>query len=182
MNRFRSPFITCHGPSMSPALKDGDGLLLSACAGPADVDVGDIIVYPHPFAPYDIAHRVIEISAAGVVTRGDRNDEADPDTVPWAQIKGRVVRVARAARSFLPLPSPETLKAFPPPKYEKPGLIPMTDFALAQLACMNGNEASGNACVSGPEASGGCKSGAAASAQCQEGAAAGFNCKSGTGN
>lgn len=182
MNRFRRPFITCHGPSMTPALKDGDGLLLTACAGPADVVIGDIIVYPHPFEPYDIAHRVVEISAAGVFARGDRNNEADPDLVPWSRIKGRVSQVVRAAPPFLPFPPPETITAVPLPKYGKPGLVPISEFPLAQLACMNGHEASGNACVSGPEAAGGCKSGAAASAQCGEGAAAGFSCKSGTGN
>jgi len=177
MNRYRSPYVTCHGPSMFPVLSDGDGLILSPCAGPEDLAIGDIIVYPHPFEPCDVAHRVVAISAGGVITRGDANEEPDPEIVPWARIRGRVVDVIKATRIFVPTESEARSRA-----YVKPGLFPLSDFAQAALACMNGHEASGNACVSGPEASGGCKSGAAASTQCLDGAAAGIRCKAGTGN
>lgn len=182
MTGYRSPHVTCHGPSMAPALRDGDGLVLAPCRGPADLAVGDIIVYPHPFEPYDVAHRVVAVSAEGVSAKGDRNDEPDPDVIPWTSIKGRIVEVVQAANPYAVSPPAAAGKRRPLPRYTRPRLFPISDLSLAHLACMNGNEASGNACVSGPEASGGCKSGAAASAQCGDGAAAGFNCKTGTGN
>lgn len=102
MNRYRSPFITCRGPSMAPALRDGDGLLLRKCAEPADVRRGDIIVYPHPSEPYDVAHRVVRILAAGVMTRGDANNLPDPGVVRWPEIRGRIVSVRRGSKTFVP--------------------------------------------------------------------------------
>ena len=177
MTENRRAFATCHGPSMFPALGDGDvlGLEPSPCRG--TVKPGDIIVFVHPAEPFDVAHRVVRVSAEGVVTRGDANDHDDPGVVPWAAIKGKVVDVV-PARSLLASSTPRR----DPLRYLKPGLLPLSAFPLAYLACMNGNEASGNACVSGPEASGGCKSGAAASTDCRDGAAAGFQCGTGTGN
>ncbi len=106
MTRYRSPYITCHGPSMYPALRDGDGLILRECAGPADLRLGDIIVYPHPEEPYDVAHRIVRFSPAGVTTRGDNNDRTDPDMVPWPQILGRVISVRRRSKSFRPASGP----------------------------------------------------------------------------
>ncbi len=182
MIAYHSPYITCRGWSMSPALRDGDGLALVPCRGPDGLKPGDIIVYPHPDESADVAHRVVRILPDGVITRGDANDRDDPRTVPWAAIKGKVVAV-KTGTSFPFLsqgPSPEAPCG--PRPYAKPFLLPLTSNPQAALACMNGNEASGNACVSGPEASGGCKSGAAASSPCLDGAAAGFSCKTGTGN
>lgn len=102
MNRYRSPFVTCRGPSMAPALRNGDGLTLAECAGPAGIRRGDIIVYPHPSEPFDVAHRVVRVLPAGVKTRGDANARIDPGVVHWPEIRGRVSAVRRGANTFVP--------------------------------------------------------------------------------
>jgi signal peptidase I len=102
MNRYRSPYITCRGSSMFPSLRDGDGLILRKCAGPADLRRGDTIVFPHPREPYDVAHRVVRILPAGAATRGDANGRTDPDIIPWTLIRGRVVSVRRGRKTFSP--------------------------------------------------------------------------------
>jgi len=182
MTGYHSPYITCRGWSMAPALREGDGLALIPCGGADGLKLGDIVVYPHPDEPVDVAHRVVLILPDGVITRGDANDQDDPGIVPWAALKGKVVAVKKGTSFPFTSQGPGPEAPFSPHPYAKPFLLPLTSTLLAALACMNGNEASGNACVSGPEASGGCKSGAAASSQCVDGAAAGFNCKTGTGN
>ena len=58
------------GPSMYPTLKPGDGLDLYTYNEPAEICVGDVIVYPHPFGTVDVVHRIIKIRHDGVITRG----------------------------------------------------------------------------------------------------------------
>ncbi len=66
-------------------------------------------------------------------------------------------------------------------KYRKPKIYRLFPSKIDISACMDGEQASSMACVSGPEASSGCKTGAAAGTACKDGSAAGFSCNSGAG-
>ena len=95
-----SPFVLVRGSSMQPAYHEGD-LLISQRLAPADIAIGDVIVFTLPRdarregLPEAAAHRVIGISARdGALqfeTRGD-NSDPDPFTVPSRNVNGVVVK------------------------------------------------------------------------------------------
>jgi hypothetical protein len=64
----------------------------------AEICVGDVIVYPHPFGTVDVVRRVIEIRPDGVITRGDNNNRIDPYTVRFDDIIGKVIAAKRKNR------------------------------------------------------------------------------------
>lgn len=92
------PFMAILGTSMEPALSAGNLILIKE-ANPADVKVGDIIVFTIPQAVQDaynyppiVAHRVIKINTERGVTfrtKGDNTGE-DPFTVRAQDLKGTV--------------------------------------------------------------------------------------------
>ncbi len=98
MQTLKSEYSTCIGPSMHPTLRPGDGLKLHAYAGSDEIRVGDVIVYPHPCRPVDVVHRIIQITSAGVITRGDNNNLVDPYTVGFDDIIGKVLAAKRKNR------------------------------------------------------------------------------------
>ncbi len=98
METVKSKYSTCTGPSMNPTLKPGDGLDLYAYRDRAEIQVGDVIVYPHPFGTVDVVHRIIEIRDDGVITRGDNNNKIDPYTVGFEDIIGKVIAAKRKNR------------------------------------------------------------------------------------
>lgn len=93
------PFMPVFGTSMEPELHAGNLILIKEKA-PADVEVGDIIVYNVPSAIQDyyyypsvVAHRVIEVrdTQFGIAwrTKGDNGGE-DPFTVRAQDLRGTV--------------------------------------------------------------------------------------------
>jgi len=83
---------------MYPTLRAGDGLKLEPYKNVSEVRVGDVISYPYPGRPYDVVHRIIKLSADGVITRGDNNNKIDPYVVPYDEIIGKVTATKRKTR------------------------------------------------------------------------------------
>lgn len=77
--------------SMEPILKVG-GLVVARPITPADIKVGDIIMFS--LSPGDtVCHRVVAINTEPsllFVTQGDANDHADPNPVMPSQVLGIV--------------------------------------------------------------------------------------------
>ena len=93
------PFMPVFGTSMEPELHAGSLILIKEKA-PADIEVGDVIVYNVPSAIQDyynyppiVAHRVIEVrdTEFGIAwrTKGDNAGE-DPFTVRIQDLRGTV--------------------------------------------------------------------------------------------
>ena len=83
---------------MYPTLKPGDGLKLQPYKIDSEVKIGDVISYPHPGRPHDVVHRIIRLTADGVITRGDNNNRIDPYVVAYDDIIGKVIAVKRKNR------------------------------------------------------------------------------------
>jgi len=66
----------------------GDALII---ASPENAGVGDVVVYVNPHVGYAIIHRVINMTADGYITKGDRNPAPDPWVVRRAWVKGKAV-------------------------------------------------------------------------------------------
>ena len=98
MEKIKSRYSTCTGPSMYPTLRPGDGLDLYNYKNTAEIRVGDVIVYPHPDKPVDVVHRIIKIKPEGVTTRGDNNNKIDPYVVGYDDIAGKVIAAKRKTR------------------------------------------------------------------------------------
>lgn len=79
--------------SMEPVLTDTANGLYVLPKGPEDIQVGDIVAYTlGDGQSKDIVHRVIEITKDEngnyyYTTKGDANPVADPDPVPYQNIK-----------------------------------------------------------------------------------------------
>ena len=90
------------GPSMNPTFKDND-LILWVEVNPAELKVGDIIIYEDPTNPYHklVAHRIIETrieeEVYGFRTKGDNNP--DPDHYWVDNILGLVIGVVYSKAS-----------------------------------------------------------------------------------
>lgn len=87
-------FVGC---SMKPTLLDGD-LVEVLPYVERTVQVGDIIYYQFPNASKAIIHRVVRITPAGVIARGDNNPVDDKDPIPSQFILGQVTAVWRGSR------------------------------------------------------------------------------------
>ena len=94
------PFMAIFGTSMEPEYKPGDLILIEEVS-PADIKVGDVIVYTVPPMvreaynyPVVVAHRVVRVatSAEGVTfrTQGDNAGGEDPFIVRAEDLKGQV--------------------------------------------------------------------------------------------
>ena len=73
------------GHSMLPTLEGGD-LVVIQNVPIGEVHVGDIVVYGSPCSAYgeSVVHRVVNITGAGLITKGDNNQYTDQ--YPQAQI------------------------------------------------------------------------------------------------
>ena len=98
MEKVKSKYSTCSGPSMLPTLKSGDGLRLYKYRDKTEIKIGDIIVYPHPDKPFDVVHRIIKIKVDGVITRGDNNNKVDPYLIKFGDIGGKVISTKRKTK------------------------------------------------------------------------------------
>lgn len=80
-------------PSMGTTTPVGS-LVLTTPVDLEDVAVGDVVTFHSPRSRTVYTHRVVEISAEGLTTRGDLNDAPDAGTVGRADVIGAVVRDA----------------------------------------------------------------------------------------
>lgn len=97
-------YANAGGTSMEPTFGDGD-VVLWVEVDPAELKIGDIIIYQHPTHPSVeiIAHRIIDITVDVVgyrfETKGDNRLESDAETVISAyyvredDLKGLVIGV-----------------------------------------------------------------------------------------
>ena len=85
-----------HGPSMNPAFKLGDRLMVIPCKA---VRVGDVVVFQSLDGKHYIVHRVVEIDSRGVITRGDNNNDIDKRILRPEEITGQVVAYRRGCRT-----------------------------------------------------------------------------------
>ncbi len=83
-----TPVVAVFSESMVPTYLKGDMIVIQ---GTQDVKVGDIVVYDSPLYKYPIIHRIIEVSDAGVKTKGDNNRIADPWTTPLDKVRGKAI-------------------------------------------------------------------------------------------
>jgi signal peptidase I len=99
----RISFSTVSGTSMEPTFGENDKVLWVE-VDPAELKVGDIIIYNHPTKPGEgpIAHRIIDIMKNGEYrfeTKGDNRSESDAETAISAyfvsedDLKGLVIGV-----------------------------------------------------------------------------------------
>ncbi|MDI6820247.1 MAG: signal peptidase I [Candidatus Hodarchaeaceae archaeon] len=90
-----SPMMAVVSNSMKPTFERGDLLLIRGVSSPAEIAIGDIIVFRSEHQSALIVHRVIEkiIDENGRVwfkTQGDANPGPDPTPVRPEDIKGKV--------------------------------------------------------------------------------------------
>jgi len=88
------------GHSMAGAFRPGDYLTVEP-APLAAIRPGDVVVYQgYSLAgePADVVHRVVAVTADGLVTRGDNNPQVDNDLVTQDILLGRVTRLERGGR------------------------------------------------------------------------------------
>ncbi len=85
------------GESMGPTLQEGDVVSLSTVGNRA-VRRGDIIVFPAPGEARRVIHRVVAVTPAGYLTRGDNAPSLDPWTVKTADIYGLVRHIYRSGK------------------------------------------------------------------------------------
>ena len=90
----KTPFIVVASGSMSPALEVGDLIIVQGIP-PADIQIGDIIVFDPPQGSRTI-HRVTRIQTLpnGTIqfkTKGDANPNEDLRWVPEQNVHGRVL-------------------------------------------------------------------------------------------
>lgn len=79
--------FTALGGSMAPTINLGD-LVVTAGVNPADIKVGNIITFKESTSI--VTHRVVGITDAGFLTRGDANNAADASIVKASQVIGVV--------------------------------------------------------------------------------------------
>ncbi len=94
----RTSTIFVSGPSMRPTLRIGDELIVQAYDEQTPVCTGDVVVFYNAAKHRPVVHRVMSVSAAGIRTRGDNNDQMDLDLLQPADITGRVTAVRRGRR------------------------------------------------------------------------------------
>ncbi len=105
---FSGNFLVVLSGSMSPAINAGD-LVVASPVSPADVKVGDIIVFNEKKAK--ITHRVVSITDSGFITKGDANEDPDAQArskndvfgkaVFWVPFAGYFVNFARSFYGFV---------------------------------------------------------------------------------
>ena len=77
-----------HGASMIPTFHNGDFLYVRS--GGQKLTVGDVVVFSNSDTGKYVVHRVVSLSGADLITRGDHNHLCDPLPVSLKQVVGRV--------------------------------------------------------------------------------------------
>jgi signal peptidase len=83
-----TPVVAVFSESMLPTFEKGDMIIVQ---GGTTIKAGDIVVYDAPVYKYPIIHRVINVTDAGVVTKGDNNASPDPWVTPKDKIHGKAI-------------------------------------------------------------------------------------------
>lgn len=90
------PFrFTAPGFSMTPFIRDGD--IITIAPGSARLRAGDVVAFMNPCCGKLTVHRILHVSPAGYLIKGDNAPEPD-GLVPVSIILGRVVRVEHDGR------------------------------------------------------------------------------------
>ena len=91
--------------SMEPVFQRGDVVVIEKSnfigiqeINPADLKVGDIIIYKATWFPEPVIHRIISIQEGSdgqkyYITKGDNNPQADPSPVSISQVQAKVVNI-----------------------------------------------------------------------------------------
>ena len=100
-----SPFTVVRGDSMSPALREGDAVIVTM-VDPDAIRAGDVVTFANPEQPGEnIIHRVAalreEDGVLCAVTKGDANQVDDPIPTPVKRITGKVAAVLPRLGTFL---------------------------------------------------------------------------------
>ncbi|CAG0978968.1 partial signal peptidase I, partial [Anaerolineae bacterium] len=64
--------------------------MLYVCIVPQHLAPGDVIVFARPVGSGYVTHRIIAVTPAGVITRGDNNARTDDGRVAFDHVIGRV--------------------------------------------------------------------------------------------
>jgi len=90
-----SPLYMGIGYSMYPTILNLDLVFVvpKPLLTPADINVGDIIVFKEPFYNRTIIHRVIEVVGYLYRTKGDNNPVADPYYITFDRVLGKAITV-----------------------------------------------------------------------------------------
>jgi hypothetical protein len=81
------------GSSMSPFIRDGDGITVSPLLGTSP-RLGDAVAFIHPESGKLVVHRVVGKRDGSYLIRGDSSSDC-ADLIPRAKVLGRVTRVER---------------------------------------------------------------------------------------
>ena len=89
-----APFrFTAPGFSMSPFIRDGDVITIA----PGRLRYGDVVAFVNPCHGKLTVHRIVHVSRAGYLIKGDNTPELD-GRMPRSNIIGRVIRVEHRGR------------------------------------------------------------------------------------
>lgn len=86
------PMMTVTSNSMWPVIKRGDLVFIKAVE-PDDIEIGSVIVFRHGEGM--AVHRVVEMTAWTITTRGDANTEAD-NPISYGDVIGRVPTIGNS--------------------------------------------------------------------------------------
>lgn len=90
----KAPFrFTAPGFSMTPFIRDGDVITIA----PGRLRYGDVVAFMNPCHGKLTVHRIVHVSRAGYLLKGDNTPEID-GRLPGSNIIGRVVRVEHCGR------------------------------------------------------------------------------------
>lgn len=90
-------FAATKGLSMNPTLGEAE-IIEVAPLGARPIRPGDVVYFQESGKGPQVVHRVIRITPAGLITRGDNNRRPDPSPLPAAAVIGRVVGVWRGQK------------------------------------------------------------------------------------
>jgi len=97
MTQTQPTFVAYTGSSMRPIFKPGDLLEVLPYEG-RQVRCGDVIFFSCPRENCKVVHRVVDLDAHGIRTKGDNNEQIDSWVVTPQQVVGYVVRAQRGRR------------------------------------------------------------------------------------
>lgn len=85
------------GNSMAPTFEAPE-IIYFVPYGNREVRPGDVVVFDNPAEQKSVTHRVVAVTASGIRTKGDNNDETDWWTLQKEDITGQVVMARRGRR------------------------------------------------------------------------------------
>ncbi len=86
-----STWAAFSGWSMFPTLVEPSVMLVRPYPSTGEVRPGDVVLFRPAEAPAGVVHRVLRVTPAGLVTRGDNNAQDDRELLDADRIVGKVV-------------------------------------------------------------------------------------------